>query len=353
MTAPRELLTTARDDRPLPARPTATLAPTARRRAVSRAHRRARRAELERLLPRHGRHPARSTRRRPTCSGRASSRCGRRASARRPPRSARPAPPAPQDHLFPSYREHVVGTIRGVDPVDIIRVMRGSPTAAGTRRPEERQHPPLHARARLADAARDRLAMGLAVRRRLRHRRPRARRGRASSTTATAPSSQGDVHEAMVFAASYRTPAGVLPAEQPVGDLGAGRDAVARRRCTAAARGYGMPEHPDRRQRRARQLRRHPRRTRRGARRRRPARDRGDDLPHGRAHHQRRPDEVPHLRRGGVVGAARPDRPHARVPARPRARPTRSSPTSTPRRADVADDIRVRTLRARRLPHRR
>ena len=31
----------------------------------------------------------------------------------------------PQDHLFPSYREHVVARIRGVDPIDIIRVMRG------------------------------------------------------------------------------------------------------------------------------------------------------------------------------------------------------------------------------------
>jgi pyruvate dehydrogenase E1 component alpha subunit len=31
----------------------------------------------------------------------------------------------PQDHIFPSYREHVVATIRGVDPVAIIRVMRG------------------------------------------------------------------------------------------------------------------------------------------------------------------------------------------------------------------------------------
>jgi len=30
-----------------------------------------------------------------------------------------------QDHVFPSYREHVVCTIRGVDPVDIIRLMRG------------------------------------------------------------------------------------------------------------------------------------------------------------------------------------------------------------------------------------
>ena len=31
----------------------------------------------------------------------------------------------PQEHLFPSYREHVVATARGVDPIDIIRVMRG------------------------------------------------------------------------------------------------------------------------------------------------------------------------------------------------------------------------------------
>jgi pyruvate dehydrogenase E1 component alpha subunit len=31
----------------------------------------------------------------------------------------------PQDTIFPSYREHVVATIRGVDPLDIVRVMRG------------------------------------------------------------------------------------------------------------------------------------------------------------------------------------------------------------------------------------
>jgi 2-oxoisovalerate dehydrogenase E1 component alpha subunit len=31
----------------------------------------------------------------------------------------------PQDHLFPSYREHSIGMIRGVDVVDIVRVMRG------------------------------------------------------------------------------------------------------------------------------------------------------------------------------------------------------------------------------------
>ncbi|GAB3397774.1 pyruvate dehydrogenase (acetyl-transferring) E1 component subunit alpha [Humibacter soli] len=31
----------------------------------------------------------------------------------------------PQDTIFPSYREHAVAMIRGVDPVDIVRVMRG------------------------------------------------------------------------------------------------------------------------------------------------------------------------------------------------------------------------------------
>jgi 2-oxoisovalerate dehydrogenase E1 component alpha subunit len=31
----------------------------------------------------------------------------------------------PQDHIFPSYREHAVGLIRGIDAVDIVRLMRG------------------------------------------------------------------------------------------------------------------------------------------------------------------------------------------------------------------------------------
>jgi 2-oxoisovalerate dehydrogenase E1 component alpha subunit len=31
----------------------------------------------------------------------------------------------PQDHVFPAYREHGVALIRGIDPVDIVRLMRG------------------------------------------------------------------------------------------------------------------------------------------------------------------------------------------------------------------------------------
>jgi pyruvate dehydrogenase E1 component alpha subunit len=32
---------------------------------------------------------------------------------------------APQDHVFPSYREHGVALVRGVDPVDVLRLFRG------------------------------------------------------------------------------------------------------------------------------------------------------------------------------------------------------------------------------------
>src|SRR5262245_36498108 len=31
----------------------------------------------------------------------------------------------PQDHIFPAYREHVVGRIRGLDPMRIIELLRG------------------------------------------------------------------------------------------------------------------------------------------------------------------------------------------------------------------------------------
>lgn len=31
----------------------------------------------------------------------------------------------PQDHIFPSYREHIVGMIRGLDPVSILNLLRG------------------------------------------------------------------------------------------------------------------------------------------------------------------------------------------------------------------------------------
>ena len=111
-----------------------------------------------------------------------------------------------QDHVFPSYREHVVTKIRGVDPIDIIRLMRGlthggwnpfDPAVGNT-------HlytlvlgsQTLHATG---------FGMGLVF-------DDRCGTGDPERDEAVivyygdGASSQGDVHEAMVFAASYRTP---------------------------------------------------------------------------------------------------------------------------------------------------
>src|SRR5690606_10859448 len=37
----------------------------------------------------------------------------------------------PQDHLFPAYREHAVGMIRGLDPLRIIALLRGNTHGGG------------------------------------------------------------------------------------------------------------------------------------------------------------------------------------------------------------------------------
>ena len=60
-----------------------------------------------------------------------------------------------QDHIFPAYREHVVGRIRGLDPMKHHRdAARPQPRRLGPGR--DRQLPPLHARDRIAVAARHR-----------------------------------------------------------------------------------------------------------------------------------------------------------------------------------------------------
>ena len=150
----------------------------------------------------------------------------------------------PQDHIFPSYREHVVGTHPRRRPD------RHHPSCcAGSRHGgwdprRERQHPHLHARARVADAARDRAtrwasqfdgAIGT---------------GDPEHDEAVivyfgdGASSQGDVQRGDGLRRELPDAPGVLPAEQPLGDLGAGRDASRARRSTCAATGYGIPSVP-------------------------------------------------------------------------------------------------------------
>ncbi len=112
----------------------------------------------------------------------------------------------PQDHLFPSYREHVVARIRGVDMLDIIRVMRG--LTHGGWNPFDPKNGNTHLYT-LVLGAQTLHATGLAM--------SMAFDGRCGTGDperdeavivyyGDGASSQGDVHEAMVFAASYRTP---------------------------------------------------------------------------------------------------------------------------------------------------
>lgn len=112
----------------------------------------------------------------------------------------------PQDHLFPSYREHVVATTRGVDPIDIIRVMRG--LTHGGWDPTDPKNGNAHIYTLVLGSQTlhaTGFAMGLVF-------DGRCGTGDPDRDEAVivyygdGASSQGDVHEAMVFANTYRTP---------------------------------------------------------------------------------------------------------------------------------------------------
>jgi 2-oxoisovalerate dehydrogenase E1 component alpha subunit len=110
----------------------------------------------------------------------------------------------PQDHVFPSYREHVVGMIRGIDVVDILRMLRG--VTLGGWVPEEHGNFHLYT---LVLAAQTLHATGYAMGMQL------------DGSTATGnpdtdqavivyygdgASSEGEANEALVYASSYQTP---------------------------------------------------------------------------------------------------------------------------------------------------
>ena len=111
-----------------------------------------------------------------------------------------------QDHIFPSYREHVVTKIRGVDPIDIIRVMRG--LTHGGWDPTDPKNGNTHIYTLVLGSQTlhaTGLGMGLVFDGRCGTGDPE-RDEAVVVYYGDGASSQGDVHEAMVFAASYRTP---------------------------------------------------------------------------------------------------------------------------------------------------
>ncbi|MCU1582661.1 MAG: pyruvate dehydrogenase (acetyl-transferring) component subunit alpha [Microbacteriaceae bacterium] len=108
-----------------------------------------------------------------------------------------------QDHVFPSYREHAVAMIRGVDVVDIVRLMRG--VTHGGWNPAERGNFHLYTLVLGSQALHAAgYAMGITF------------DGIATGDPETdeavvvyfgdGATSQGDVSEALVFAASFQAP---------------------------------------------------------------------------------------------------------------------------------------------------
>lgn len=108
-----------------------------------------------------------------------------------------------QDYIFPSYREHVVARIRGVDPLNIIRMLRGV-THGGWDPMVHRFHTytlvigsqTLHATG---------YGMGIRLDGKMATGNPETDEA-VMVYFGDGATSQGDVSEAMVFAASYQTP---------------------------------------------------------------------------------------------------------------------------------------------------
>jgi pyruvate dehydrogenase E1 component alpha subunit len=112
----------------------------------------------------------------------------------------------PQDHIFPSYREHVVTRIRGVDPIDIIRLMRG--LTHGGWDPFDPRNGNTHIYTLVLGAQTlhaTGLGMGLVFDGKCGTGDPE-RDEAVIVYYGDGASSQGDVHESMVFAASFQTP---------------------------------------------------------------------------------------------------------------------------------------------------
>jgi len=112
----------------------------------------------------------------------------------------------PQDHVFPSYREHVVGKIRGIDLLNVLALLRG--TTHGGWDPADPANGNFHLYTLVLGSQAlhsTGYAMGLTF-------DGATGTGDPEKDAAVVvyfgdgASSQGDVSEAMVFAASYQTP---------------------------------------------------------------------------------------------------------------------------------------------------
>lgn len=110
----------------------------------------------------------------------------------------------PHDHIFPSYREHAVGMVRGIDPVDVIRLLRG--TTHGGWDPALHQNFHLYT---LVIGSQTLHATGYALGITIDGAYATGNPDRDQAVVTyfgDGATSQGDVSEAFVFAASFQTP---------------------------------------------------------------------------------------------------------------------------------------------------
>ncbi|PSL37226.1 pyruvate dehydrogenase E1 component alpha subunit [Labedella gwakjiensis] len=112
----------------------------------------------------------------------------------------------PQDHVFPSYREHAVGFVRGIDLMNVVRLLRG--VTHGGWDPKDPRNGNFHLYTLVIGSQAlhaTGYAMGIAL-------DGASGTGDLESDQAAivyfgdGATSQGDVSEAFVFAASYQTP---------------------------------------------------------------------------------------------------------------------------------------------------
>jgi 2-oxoisovalerate dehydrogenase E1 component alpha subunit len=110
----------------------------------------------------------------------------------------------PQDHIFPSYREHAVGIIRGLDVIDIVRLFRGL-THGGW---DSAAHGNFHIYTMVLGSQTlhaTGYAMGITLDGKSGTGNPEVDEA-VITYFGDGSTSQGDVNEALVFAASYQTP---------------------------------------------------------------------------------------------------------------------------------------------------
>ena len=246
-------------------------------------------------------------------------------------------PRLPRARASPSSAASTPSTSSGCCAADARRLGPG----------EHRQLPPVHAGDRLADPARDRLRHGRAVRQATATGDPEHGRGGARLLRRRRDR-QGDVSEALVFAASYQTPQ-VFFLQNNHWAISVPVTTQSRTPLYLRGAGFGIPSSRSTATTCSRATRSRGALLDAPAVRRRARAHRGADLPDRRAHDVRRPDEVPHRAGARSVDRARPDPPVARHLESRGAGPEvfdgrrrRGRPTSPPTCARTCSRCRIR-----------